>query len=686
MDKLLKSPWDKDDDNIWNTFLDYKSEKLNVSQNKELDVNNFVNTVESVYEKIISETIINILVFGYIQSGKTDFIIGIICKLFNNNHGVLVFAINQNNKDLLKQTIKRTSNIYNKNIYEYDHLKKKNQEIIEKISLGENVVVFLLKHSKHLSEAVNICKSLNSNHTEYKCVLIDDEADAASLNNIEKEEPSTIFRLINEIKENGNSNYISITATPFAHFLLPHDDKLKPKYAYMLHPGTGYTGIQYFIDRYQIENKSNFVEINRVNQTEIDELKINAGFKQALKTYIVQCYWWTYIKQFDNKPRMLINMYKKTDIHEKIEESVYYVLNDIKECYTRNKKLFDDIFVDLDISLEYKQDFEDKFDLIFSKIYPYQLNGKNKDRIDLDKSENELYRIVIGHTLLDRGLTIVDLINTYLSARSLLHPNADVILQQARFLGYREKYKESIRLFMTKDLIEDYVNINFDIEYFKSAIMNLDKFEKIKRFIPLEIINDLNPTRDTAALYEFVNGTGKKDLMNNKFYNDIYNELDEFNEKIYDTISKCKSSTLDSKEHKIVKLNGWSEFCDFIDIQRGKSETKNYLAKCCADPNNTLDVDIISKLIERNDIKIIVRLLGENIRKLNINKNMPYHSIGKGTYSSNETEYLFDENTLCIDVIPINVHSEEESINRLIYRTRIFIPSFLNQLSGFYAK
>ncbi len=80
MDKLLKSPWDKDDDNIWNTFLDYKSEKLNVSQNKELDVNNFVNTVESVYEKIISETIINILVFGYIQSGKTDFIIGIICK------------------------------------------------------------------------------------------------------------------------------------------------------------------------------------------------------------------------------------------------------------------------------------------------------------------------------------------------------------------------------------------------------------------------------------------------------------------------------------------------------------------------------------------------------------------------------------------------------------------------------
>ncbi len=379
-------------------------------------------------------------------------------------------------------------------------------------------------------------------------------------------------------------------------------------------------------------------------------------------------------------------MYKKTDMHDSIQESVNFVLKNIKDNFLKSKSYFNNVLKNLQIDKIDIEDFNSKVFLIIDKINAYVLNGRSKDKINLDESENDTYRIVIGHTLLDRGLTIVDLINTYISARSELHPNADVVLQQARFLGYRDEYKEMIRVFMTNELIEDYINIDFDIEYFRTTIENKISFDKILRFVPMDDSNNLKPTRSSVALFEYVNGSSKKELINNKYYySDINNLLDSQNRYFYEMVSNAKSNEEDSRGHKIIKVNNWIDFINKLNLNcKTKDSIKKFLLRCCGDVNDYTDQSFISEIVDNNNLKIIIRILNQNIRKLTVNKSFNYHSIGKGNYSTNEAEFLFEDDTLCIDIIPINIYSED--INTLIYRTRIFIPNAFKQFSGYVGK
>ena len=82
-------------------------------------------------------------------------------------------------------------------------------------------------------------------------LLIDDEADNASINTHDDNDPTTINRHIRRLLELfTNSSYIGVTATPFANiFILPektedmlNDDLFPADYIYALDPPTNYIG------------------------------------------------------------------------------------------------------------------------------------------------------------------------------------------------------------------------------------------------------------------------------------------------------------------------------------------------------------------------------------------------------------------------------------------------------------
>ena len=84
---------------------------------------------------------------------------------------------------------------------------------------------------------------------DLRVLIIDDEADQASLNTSKAAESST-YAAIRELRNAVPSHlYVQYTATPYAPLLLDAADILSPQHVEFLTPGKGYTGgKQFFID------------------------------------------------------------------------------------------------------------------------------------------------------------------------------------------------------------------------------------------------------------------------------------------------------------------------------------------------------------------------------------------------------------------------------------------------------
>jgi len=80
--------------------------------------------------------------------------------------------------------------------------------------------------------------------------------------------------------------------------------------------------------------------------------------------------------------------------------------------------------------------------------------GKNSiEELEDDKSN---YKILIGGNMLGRGVTIKNLIITYMYRDSKLSA-VDTLYQRARWFGYKRKYFEYCRVFMTESLRDKFI-------------------------------------------------------------------------------------------------------------------------------------------------------------------------------------------------------------------------------------
>lgn len=669
--KKIISPFDTSNNSskqsLWELFILYKENKIKkFNVNYHDDLKNYIHTINSISPLLDKPN--NILLYGMIQSGKTDFLIGLISNYFSKNESAIALSINQNNKNLLQQTINRTNQIIKNNVFVTSDLKNKKSEIINKIKNKENIIIFSLKEKNNLSSVESLIDEIGN--IDYKLIVLDDEGDSASFNNCKKDDYTTIYRLITNIKRKTNAPYISITATPFANVMVSKQDWLKPDYAFFLKPSTGYVGIDYFVNDHNSSLHPSFIEIEEINKDDIDELSINGDFAKAIKFFIVQCFYWKSILKKDEKPRMLINIKKERPSHIEIKKKIEELFDRIRKNVNYLIPI-ENIFEDLSIDYKYINDFYNELNNIMDNIQINILHGKNAIDTNLDDHEYKHARIIIGHTKIDRGLTIIDLINMFFSSRSLVHPNADLILQQARFLGYREEYKSDMRIFLTKKLISDYEEINNSSQYFMSILNSNSDFKKVENFVPLSNDNNLYPTRASISDFEYVDGSSKYDIIGNKYY-DYPNRLDEYNELFYQKFTSIKECEYDSLGNPYLKFNKWSNFAKTFAIKPTNDELKKYLFNL-VNTGDIKDEFYINDLIS-NNCNIYIRLIKENNRKIHKNDNSNYFNIGKGNYCSNEYEFQLKENSISIDIIPLNIYNDEKTISKKIFRTRIFLP------------
>lgn len=345
----------------------------------------------------------------------------------------------------------------------------------------ENILQWLKDHSQ----------KENHNMIDNSLLLIDDEADFASVNTKDNGEITSINSKIREILSLfTKSSYIGFTATPYANiFINPEtDDEMEkqdlfPKdYIYVLGESNKYIGIQsIFSDDSEIA-KNGFM-LKPINPSEVETylpLKhkktdyfttMPSSMKEAVNLFLLANVVRDLRGDQETHRSMLINVSRFTNMHEQVKSVVgeyvdavkkevrlygnlpleralqYPLINDLKNSFEENYS-----------SLEDRFNFDEILLNINEAIYNIRIEIVNANNKGVDyqgaESKGEKERvIVIGGFALSRGLTLEGLIISYYWRNSTMY---DSLLQMGRWFGFRPNYEDICRIYMTQDVISDY--------------------------------------------------------------------------------------------------------------------------------------------------------------------------------------------------------------------------------------
>ena len=698
------------------------------------DIKNYVDTVNALSSKVTNiskDEYLNLLLFGFIQSGKTDFMIGLTLKLMqsykNSNVSILLTTANTT---LLKQTYDRFQNTFSNlglNAYtlSYPEIKDllENNRFEKILKSGKKVVIFLMKQKDHLSKCVELLETIRDPNIIDNVSILDDEGDTASFDNISKEEMTTIHANIKNligVSQKFSCAYIPVTATPFAHLMVTEDSVMKPDYAFVLYPGSAYVGVDYYSEESEKRN-SKIIKIisNRIDAYEENQA-VNPELISAIVNYLIQCVIFDVHSDYfhNRKPRMLINIQRRNETHSITRDDIYKILEDLKnpewkeynvdryvaealENYRDLPNSNNGINLSIPNNVSANQIFDYILEKIIDRVEPRIMNSDPDNIIDfhkmnLDEYQYEEFQIIIGSDKLGRGVTFVDLTTAFLARRSEYRGNGDTILQQARWLGYRQEYKELMKIYLLEDLIEDYTNLNTIINYLISIIKIYQnenkKFTNIDRKVPIKKYSQsFKLVRDAVSKTETTDGP-KFHYMNNRYevgnYSPIHDNNLNFLNKFYENysgdsygiypviyfenIEQFNQTFFNSNDFDILKdkystIFGLGKTDDSLKLL--ESLLKFRTKKVCVRLIHSLDLDVDFR--ENNNPNYKYRE-----RKLNIASSNEIYSFGQGNYEEEYNIYATN-GFICIDIIPIKVWSDKPSILSEpfnTFRARLFMP------------
>lgn len=400
----------------------------------------------------------NGLIYGLVQSGKTGVLT--VTGAIGADEGYRTLIILTSDIDpLYQQTLNRVREAFPG----IDILGKSDfrdaDAFIQRIKGGTCALV-TTKNS-------GILRTLKDNFTTGKlrglsCLIIDDEADQASLNTRESKgdgSRSAINDRIAELRGFFDKNtYLQVTATPQALFLQTPGHDFRPKFTVLSHPGSDYVGGEDFFG----------AQSNLVREFDLQDIAVLAPGAQpaptlelpksllrALDTFMIGA---TYKRARDPEQNcaFLCHVSTRTSDHQHIVDLLRRYKTDLASgvkgknagVIRRLKAAFDDLSAthpDLG-----RSSFDDLLDAIgfFSPGITVKLvNGQTDDDVAILSP----YNLFVGGNKLGRGVTIKNLLVSYYG-RHPRKPQADTVLQHARMYGYRRKDIGLLRLFLPPEL------------------------------------------------------------------------------------------------------------------------------------------------------------------------------------------------------------------------------------------
>lgn len=453
------------------------------------------------------------LLFGNVQSGKTGQMFGIICKAADMGFPAFVL-LTTDNVVLQQQTLERVK----ADLKGFCICGENDSGLFIENRLMDPVIIVLKKNARILRLWANVFASTGFMKGN-PLFIVDDEADAASLNTlVNKGRQSSINKYLDSIKNGASSSiYLQVTGTPQAIFLQTMASGWHPYFTYYFEPGDGYLGGDFFFPKNRIADSIAFLEKtpNPERSVVVHHMAVS-GQIAASGGSVCNC---------------LLHPSVRQAVHGRYEKSMLaelaWCLEHVDDEFRSELKT---VYEALSPEKADKVDFESVF-LSAKKLLENHevkilvMNGKH----DVDSSEySSGSNIVIGGNTLGRGVTFPALHTIYYT-RTSKKPQADTMWQHSRMFGY-DRDPGMMKVYIDEPLYKLFSDINATNN---SIISQIERgSENIKVYYP----EGLNPTRaavlDNKRVFTLSGGTNYYPFdPDNSSIEDLDNLLAVFDEK-----------------------------------------------------------------------------------------------------------------------------------------------------------
>lgn len=413
------------------------------------------------------------LVVGYVQSGKTLSFTTVAALANDNGFAIIVVIAGMTNelsrqshtrllRDLgVEEPFSRWAEFFEPDVDDVDRIRDVLVETREDdVPAGERrtVLITLKKNHVHLRNLIEVFAQLGQ-AAHVPALVIDDEADQASLNNLVRSgDLSSTYRRLRELRELlPLHTFLQYTATPQAPILINLIDALSPDFSIVLDPGPDYVGGRDFFS-------DQGLHVADIPPGEIPT-RDNAvheppdSLLRALRLFFIGVASGEIRR--DGRPRnrsMMVHPARETDSHVRYHAWVQTVRNLWMETLSLPEedpdrqyllRHFREAHADIARTVNDLEAFDDIASRLLRAIRRTDVrlvNSLAEANRDIHWSRNYSW-ILVGGQVLDRGFTVEGLTVTYMP-RGPGVGNADTIQQRARFLGYKRQYLGYCRVFL----------------------------------------------------------------------------------------------------------------------------------------------------------------------------------------------------------------------------------------------
>lgn len=469
------------------------------------------------------------------------------------------------------------------------------------------IVLVVKKNKSVLSSVADWLKPGKNNIETQNVLIIDDEADNASINTKKDvDEITAINKGIRNIYNNFPiASYVGYTATPFANiFINPFESSLENQdlfpanFIELLEAPSNYFG---FDKAFAKTEGLEYEHIQFIDEDDVYYLPTKhkrddafVALSDDLKEAIYHFYLSNVVRSLRGdltKHRsMLINISRFNDIHyeirdvvEKFHNSFLDLLEEVNNKISKNPQICEEVE---DIYSLYTTDktfkkareqfiWKDICSLLLSEVRKINITVinnkvKNNERFNYDDYKDVGARvIVIGGFVLSRGLTIEGLITSYFNRNGGAY---DSMLQMSRWFGYRYNYDDICKMYMTEENAASFEAINEAVEDLKAQFRRMSVAHKTPKEFGL-MVKERPDTLETALMITARNKmyNAKQIIVTTDFSgyavdtSKIYKSKEK-NQKNYDAINKFYTKLLsegyvfDSQSKKPLIINIEKEY------------------------------------------------------------------------------------------------------------------------------
>jgi hypothetical protein len=422
----------------------------------------------------------NVLLWGKVQSGKTASLIS-LCALARTKGFRIIIILAAATNTLLDQTQKRFRQdlgdypadnlLWGQGHHGFYLIKRSNGVDLELFNINaftsnkssdKTSIIFILKNSSQLTKIKAAIDSISPEINDAGILIIDDESDQSTNSRAQRnlrtgrnDEIAKYAALKNLYKTSVRVSLVQSTATPEAHFFAEQYDNLKPRFVKIVKPGDGYIGgSDLFNPNHQIspylEDLGQMQDLQFLPalihfflscmKNEMDLIKADIVYENNKSKWIRTMIFHPGVRRSAHrKSKDIIDRHIKT-IREFLEMGDFsHFENEYAQWAKRTKTN-----TPLSVLMEYR------YILSPTNLSTTQFNS-DSDAQAYDYRTHK-YHILFGGILLDRGVTIPNLMVTFIERPPIGSGAIDSIQQWARFFGYKKSFKDHIRIYMTREL------------------------------------------------------------------------------------------------------------------------------------------------------------------------------------------------------------------------------------------